>query len=151
MSIWSKNRNLWRDVSSFEIFLKETDNLSIALSKDEFVSIDFLNISNNLDDLLQSYEMKFGPMEDPLFFFTFAQANAFFLQVGKKYDELGATRIAYIVNGFKEALTKHLLYPTFDETIMKSIDDTFMQFANDYDKSWFTQNRHKFYPVSLLK
>jgi hypothetical protein len=148
MSIWSKNKHLWRDVKSYETYLKETDKLVYALSKENFVSNDFLNIANNLDELFQSYEKNFGPIEDPMFFFTFAQANAIFLQVGKKYDELGATRLAYIVNGFKEGLTKHLLYPTFDEMVMQSIDDTFMQFANDYDKNWFTQNRNKFYPVT---
>ena len=151
MSFWDKNKRLWRDNSSFEIYLKATKDLTKALSKETFLANDFLNIANNLDDMFQSYEMKYGPMEDPLFFFMFAQSNALFLQVGKNYDELGASRVAYIVNGFKEALNKNLLYPTFDEMTLKSIDDTFLQFANDYDKEWFSMNRHKFYPVSSLQ
>lgn len=151
MSIWDKNKHLWRDLASFDIYFKATDKFVVALSKDQFLASDFLDIANELDNLMQYYEINFGPIEDPLFFLTFAQANAIFLQVGKKFDELGAARIAYIANGFKEALTKHMLYPTFDELILKSIDDTFMQFANDYDREWFLQNRHKFYPVSSLQ
>jgi hypothetical protein len=151
MSIWEKNKQLWRDSTSFDKFFEETIKLSVAFSKNEFDAKDFLIVANNLDDLMQSYENNYGPIEDPLFFLVFAQANALFLQVGKEFDELGATRIGYIVNSFKEALTKHLLYPTFDETVLQSIDDTFMQFANDYDKNWFTKNRYKFFPVSSLQ
>jgi len=148
---WSKNINLWRDPTAFEKYRAETMNLVAAVSKTPLDAEDFLEISNSLDDIFQAYEKKYGPMEDPLFFFTFAQANALFLQVGKKFDELGRNRVAYIVNGFKEALTKHLLYPSFDEMILKSIDDTFLQFANDYDKTWFSQNRSKFFPISSLQ
>lgn len=151
MNIWNKNKHLWRDIKSFSIYLREANNLFSSFSKDPLNSNDFLNIANNLDDLLQSYEKRYGPIEDPLFFLTFAQANAAFLQIGKKYDELGSARIGYIINGFKEALTKHLLHPSFDELMLKSIDETFMQFANDYDKNWFSQNRLKFYPVSSLQ
>jgi len=148
---WGKNKRLWRDLSSFENYLIETNNLVLSISKSELIPMDFLKIATSLDDIFQSYEKKCGPMEDPLFFFTFAQANALFLQVGKEYDELGPTRKAYIVNGFKEALTKHLLYPSFDEMILKSIDDTYMQFATDFDKTWFVQNRPKFFPFSTLQ
>lgn len=151
MTIWNKNKYLWRDESSFAIYLKATEDLQVALAKGKFIATDFLNIANNLDDMFQLYENKFGPMEDPLFFFLFAQANAIFLQVGKKFDEICGSRVAYIVNGFKEALNKNMLYPTFDEMILKSIDDTFLQFANEYDKEWYSMNRHKFYPVSNLQ
>jgi len=145
---WGKNKILWRDPIAFEKYIDETKNLIASVSKDTFNAEDFLKIANSLDDIFQSYEKKYGPMEDPIFFFIFAQANALFLQIGKKFDELGRNRVAYIANGFKEALTKHLLYPSFDETVLKSIDDTFFQFANDFDKSWFSQNRSKFLPIS---
>lgn len=151
MNNWEKNKKLWRDIGSFNIFLNETLKLSDAFSKSEFNANDFLNVANNLDDLMQLYEKNYGPIEDPLFFLVFAQANAAFLQVGKQFDELGETRIAYIVNGFKEALTKHLLYPSFNEIVLQSIDDTFMQFANEYDKNWYIQNRSKFYPISSMQ
>ncbi len=138
---------MWRDEDSFEIFLKETEAFWNAVSNETSTAKNYLTIANNLDDLLLSYEKKFGPIEDPLYFFIFAQVNTLFLYVGKEYDELGTARIGYVINGLKEALTKHLLYPSFDEKILHSIEVSFLHYSNDYDKNWYIQNKLKFCPI----
>jgi len=151
MNIWNKNEKLWRDQTAFEIYLQSTSRLTNSVSKKELIASEFLEIANDLDDMMQAYEKKFGPIDDPLFFFTFAQCNALFLQVGKQYDSLGSLRVGYIINGFKECLTKHLLYPSFNEMILNSIFDTYVQFANENDMNWFKQNKPKFLPFSSLQ
>lgn len=141
------NRSLWRDPNAFELFQEAVRLLSQEVSKDTIDPSVLLQIANMMDDIFQSYEKRHGPMEDPLFFWWFASANAFFLQVGKKLDEIGSARIGFVVNGYKEALNKHLLYPSFPGDMLKIVYQNMEQFANNYDKEWMFMNHSKFQPI----
>ena len=72
------NERLWRDSNAFELFREAVSLLSQAVSKDTINPSELLNIANMMDDIMQSYEKRYGPIEDPLFFWWFATANAFF-------------------------------------------------------------------------
>jgi len=141
------NERLWRDSNAFELFREAVSLLSQAVSKDTINPSELLNIANMMDDIMQSYEKRYGPIEDPLFFWWFATANAFFLQVGKKLDEVGTPRIGYVVNGYKEAINKHLLYPTFPADMLKIAYENMEQFAGNYDREWMFRNHSKFKPI----
>lgn len=142
------NKHLWRDSKSVDQFIKAVTLFRQAASKDEIDSSEILISCNMLDDMMQQYEAQYCPIEDPLFYWWFASANALFLQVGKSFDELGSARIGYIVNGYKEAFTKHLLYPTLTAELLTVAYENLEQFANDHDKKWISNNRSKFKPIA---
>ncbi len=144
MYSWDMNKHLWQDEKAFKGFEIAVVGMSKASLDNPF---DFKMIADILDGIMQSYETKYGPIEDPIFFWYFATSNAFFLQTGKKFDELGRARIAYIMNGYKEGLTKHLLYPSYTKVMMDVIFENVEQFANDHDNVWFSSNKHKFVPI----
>lgn len=147
MFSFDMNKKLWRDAKTFELFMGAVSSLRQATSRERYDAKEFLEVSNVLDDIMQSYENRYGSIEDPIFFWSFATANAMFLQVGKRFDKMGSTRIAYIVNGYKEGLNKHLLYPSYPEGMMQSIFGNMAQFANEEDREWISINRDKFVPV----
>jgi len=146
---WHLNKRLWRSNSHYDRYITITNRLSVLFSNKPYIASNFLNVANGLNDIMQEYESTYCAMEDPMFYFAFSISNALFLQVGKKFDEMGARRIGYIVNGYKEGLTKHLLYPSYTLPILKSIIETYFQFANDSDKSWLDNNKYKFVPFEL--
>ncbi len=143
-----KNSILWHDKESLDIFTSTVHRLGNIMSSDNVDPKSILSEANKLDDLMQSYEKRYGPIEDPLFFWWFATANALFMQIGNKLDpELGTVRIAYVMNGYKEGLNKHLLYPSYTNLMMDVIFENMEQFANEHDKVWISNNRHKFVPL----
>jgi len=142
------NKHLWSTHDWFDMFSQAATAFMNAVSREAVDHLEILKVANIMDDIMQSYEKQNGPIEDPLFFWYFATANAFFLQIGKKFDELGTSRIAYIVNGYKEALNKHLLYPTFPANMLNVALENMQMFANDYDKEWLSRNQGKFLPIS---
>lgn len=146
---WDLNNRLWRSDKHWLRYISATNSLNRSMSNQPYIADDFLTIANNLDDIMQDYELNYCQIEDPMFFFAFATSNALFLQIGKKFDEMGSTRIGYIVNGYKEGLTKHLLYPSYNLAILKVLIETFFQFANDDDKNWLNDNRFKFVPYEI--
>ncbi len=142
------NKNLWKDQKYFYDFLNAVSLLSKATSKEDVDPKEILDTTNMLDDIMQDYENRYGSIDDPIFFWYFATANATFLQFGKQFDELGSARIGYIVNGYKEGLNKHLLYPSYSALMMEAVFENMEQFANDHDKKWIITNRDKFIPIS---
>lgn len=146
MYSWDMNRYLWKDVKAFDTF-------GIAVVGMHKASLDnpkdFQMIADIFDGIMQTYEERYGPIEDPIFFWYLATCNAFFLQVGNKFDDLGVSRVAYIVNGYKEGLTKHLLYPSYTKLMMDVIFENMEQFANEHDKVWISSNKHKFVPIPI--
>ncbi len=108
---------------------------------------ELLSIANIMDDIMQSYEGIYGAIEDPLFFWWFATANAFLLRVIKRLDDIGPPRIGYVVNGYKEALSKHLLYPTFPADMLKIAYENMEQFASYHEREWMLRNYSKFEPA----
>jgi hypothetical protein len=141
------NKNLWATPDWFEIFSQAVSAFMNAVSRNPIDHLELLKIANVLDDLMQGYEKIYGPIEDPLFCWHFATANAFFLQVGKKFDEIGSARISYIINGYREALTKHLLYPSFTAIMLNLALENLEQFGNDNVKEWLLRNKSKFEPI----
>ena len=142
------NEDLWKDYKYFEDFLRAVSLLGKSASKESIDPKETLDIANMLDDIMQGYEKRYGPVNDPIFLWYFASANATFLQVGKEFDELGSARIGYIVNGYKEGLNKHLLYPSYSAVMIDAVFENMEQFANDHDKKWIIANRDKFVPIS---
>lgn len=141
------NKNLWRDSKAFDLFSEAVFLLRQAVSEENIDASEVLKAANIMDDIMQRYESCYCPIDDPIFFWWFATANAFFLQTGKTFDEIGSARIGYIVNGYKEALNKHLLYPSFSAEMIKIVFQNMEQFANDHDKEWMFKNHTKFKPV----
>jgi hypothetical protein len=148
MFSYDMNKSLWRDEALFDLFLKGMATFAQAISRDRWDPAEFQLVANFLDEIMQQYERKHGSIEDPIFYHAFATSNAMFLQTGKKLDEVGSARIAYIVNGYKEGLTKHLLYPSFPATMIEVAFDNMEQFANNEDKKWVVENKPKFRPIA---
>jgi len=142
------NKSLWIEAKAFDLFSDAVLLVRQAVSEEKIDVAEVLKATNMMDDIVQRYESRYCPMDDPIFFWWFATANAIFLQETKKFDELGGARIGYIVNGYKEALTKHLLYPSFSAEMLEIAHENMGQFANDYDKEWMAKNYAKFKPVS---
>jgi Flp pilus assembly protein TadD len=142
------NKGLWRDSNAFAIYLKAQLTLAEAGSCEPLDPDKFLAVANMLDDMMQAYERKHGPIEDPLFYWLFATANASFLQIGHKFDEMGPTRIAFAMNGYKEGLNRHLLSPSFTSLALQVAFENIEQMGNDSDKEWLAKNKSKFIPIS---
>jgi hypothetical protein len=142
------NKHLWVTPDWFEIFSQAVSAFMNAVSRNPMDHLELLYIANVLDDLMQEYENLNGSIKDPLFYWYFATANAFFLQVGKKFDELGSSRVNYIVNGYKEALNKHLRYPSFTAVMLNVACENMEMFADDHDKEWLLGNKGNFEPIS---
>ena len=145
MYSWNMNKHLWKNEDHFKGFEIAVEGMHKHASLDN--PSDFKMIADILDGIMQSYEKNYGPIEDPIFLWYFATSNAFFIQTGHKFDELGRSRIAYIMNSYKEGLNKHLLYPSYTQLMMDVIFENMGQFANEDDKTWISRNRNKFVPI----
>lgn len=96
------NEHLWEDSQSFDSFYKVILTLNHGV-KDRISDPTFFSyIANKLDEVMALYETSDRPILDPIFFWSFAASNAMFLLVGQEFDELGPSRISYIMNGHKE-------------------------------------------------
>ena len=141
------NRNLWQDIKFHDEFIQEIQLMSELFSKEERSPNNFLEITNRLDDIMQAYESKHGPIEDPIFFWKFALSTGLSLDADNDPFANNQYRIAVIINGYKEGLTKHLVYPSFTsfmiETALNSIDEL----AGEHNKQWLAVNRDKFVPI----
>ncbi|MEZ5196821.1 MAG: hypothetical protein R2764_10575 [Bacteroidales bacterium] len=146
---WDLNKRLWRNESYFFGYLTATTLFNVVLAEKPYKSSDFLTIANELDDIMQAYEKSNGQIEDPMFFFAFATVNALFLQMEQKSDEMGSARIGYVVNGYKEGLTKHVLYPSYTSSLLEIIFDKYSMFANETDQKWLRDNKYKFVPYEI--
>lgn len=142
------NKRLWKDVDIFERFHYTILMLNKEVAENNFDPKMFLNYANKLDDILQEYEGKYGSIEDPIFFWSFATANALFLLVGKKYDELGPARIAYVINGYMEGLNKHEIYPSYPKIYIEKAFEHMKPFAKGKDAEWIDKNQNSFVPIS---
>jgi hypothetical protein len=146
---WDLNQRLWRNESYFNGYLMTTTMLNVLMAEKPYKANEFLTIANEFDDIMQAYEKAYSQIEDPMFYFAFSTANALFLQTGNKFDQMGSARIGYIVNGYKEGLTKHVLYPSYTSQILNAIYDSYSQFANKIDLKWLVENKYKFVPFDI--
>lgn len=140
------NKQLWRNDDLFDQFLEAVNLFRQSVSKNPIVAQEVLSATNIMDDVMQLHESQYGPINDPIFFWWFATANTLFLQAGKAFDEIGAARIGYIVNGYKEALNKHSQFPSLPSDMLKIAFEHMDQFASESDKTWLVSNRSRFKP-----
>lgn len=141
------NKRLWKDEALFERFHYTVLMLSKTVADQNWDSSVFLNYANKLDDIMQEYESRYGEIEDPLFFWSFATSNALFLLIGKKYDEAGPIRIKYILNGYIEGLQKHTKYPSYPKIYIDKAFEHMSPFAEGEAAEWINVNRAKFTPI----
>jgi hypothetical protein len=141
------NRRLWKDEVLFQSFYGAVLLLNKSVADQNWNPITFLDCANILDDVMQKYERQYGPVEDPIFYWSFATANALFLLIGKKYDELGPVRVQYVLNGYKEGLEWHLLHPSFPRIYIDKAFEHMSPFAEAEDEKWMAENRGRYAPI----
>jgi hypothetical protein len=141
------NKHLWRDNDLFESFHYQILKMNKAVSDQNWDPLVFLGCANNLDKIMQEYEEQHGSIEDPIFYWSFATANALFLLIGKSYDFLGPTRISYVLNGYREGLNKHKKYPSYPAIYIEKAFEHMAPFAEGEDEKWINDNRHSFVPI----
>jgi hypothetical protein len=141
------NKRLWGDDKLFGSFLGCYLQLigHIVMEK-EYNASYLLDITNKLDDIMQEYEGKYGPLEDPQFYWTFATANAYFLFQGGK-DKIGNLRIKYVVNGYIEALERHNRYPSLSKDCIDEAFSNMKPFLAEDGEKWMIENRNKYLPL----
>jgi tetratricopeptide (TPR) repeat protein len=139
------NKNLWRDTKFFDVFIGGAAVFHKLLSEGQKSPDAFVTVANMFDDLMQDYEKEYGPIEDPIFFWYFSTVNGLALRANN--DEVGRTRMRYLVNGYKEGLMKHLLYPSYQAFMIDTAVKNIEEFANDQDKAWLSMNINKFTPL----
>jgi hypothetical protein len=142
------NKALWRDESSFNKYFHTLLAFNKTVADGNMNPKLFLEYANRLDDIMQEYEGKVGPIDDPIFLWSFAMANALFLLAGKQYDEMGETRIAYVMNGYKEGLYKHIEYPSYPKMYIEKAFEHIAYFGTDRDREWINANRSQFVPIA---
>ena len=141
------NEHLWEDSQSFDSFYKVILALNHGV-KDRISDPTFFSyIANKLDEVMALYETPDRPILDPIFFWSFAASNAMFLLVGQEFDELGPSRISYIMNGHKEGLYKHKKYPSYPQLYINKAFEHMAAFAQENDMDWINDNKHAFHPI----
>jgi hypothetical protein len=141
------NKRLWKDASIFESFHKTVLMLNKTVADQDWNPNTFLTYADELDNIMQKYEESYDQIEDPIFYWSFATANALFLLIGKKYDELGSTRIAYIVNGYQSGLEFHTKYPSYPKIYIDKAFEHMAPFADGEDATWLKKNRYTYTPI----
>jgi hypothetical protein len=101
------NRHLWKDDDVFEKYLEFALHLNKAVFDNTSEPKVFQICSKMFDSVMEYYEPRHGTIEDPIFHWSDATANALFLLIGKSFDSLGPARISYVLNGYKESLSWH--------------------------------------------
>ncbi|PIQ08115.1 MAG: hypothetical protein COW71_13570 [Ignavibacteriales bacterium CG18_big_fil_WC_8_21_14_2_50_31_20] len=141
------NKELWADKELFNEYFKIVLLLNKAVKDEKWEPLIFLDLANRLDSVMQKYEQKYDRILDPIFYWSFATANALFLLIGKKYDELGDTRISYIINGYQEGLYLHQTYPSYPRIYIDKAFEHMSPFAKGEDANWIKINRSNFIPI----
>ena len=141
------NRHLWKDKELFTSFHRHILEMDKAVSEQNWDPLVFLGCANNLDKIMQEYEQRHGSIEDPIFYWSFATANALFLLIGKSYDSLGPARIGYVLNGYREGLYKHQKYPSYPPIYIEKAFEHMAPFAEGDDETWINENRNAFVPI----
>ncbi|MDA3896124.1 MAG: TerB family tellurite resistance protein [Desulfobacteraceae bacterium] len=141
------NKHLWKDKTLFTLFHQTVLKMNKTVADQNWNPNLFLDYANKLDEIMNAYEGRNGYLYDPIFFWSFATANAHFLLIGKKYDELGDTRESYVINGYREGLNKHIKYPSYPKMYIDKAFEHMSPFAEGEDAKWIKENRYKFIPV----
>ena len=141
------NKSLWKDSESYSVFagvyLQLIHHLTTA---EDYEVSSLLSYANQLDDLMQEYEDKYGSIEDPQFYWAFATANAYFLFQGGK-DEIGASRGQYVISGYMAALERHTLYPSLSADCIDEALGNMASFVDEDGKRWISENHNKYTPL----
>ena len=141
------NKRLWKDESIFKDFHKTVLLLNKTVADQDWNPNTFLNYADDLDDIMQQYESRHDQIEDPIFYWSFATANALFLLIGKKYDQLGPTRVAYVMNGYKSGLEFHKKYPSYPKIYIDKAFEHMGPFATGENAAWLKNNRNTYKPI----
>lgn len=147
MSFIDQNEYLWEDKFFCYKYQKISFKLGKIYLKEKKFPSDILEIVNDFRVLKEYYEEKIGEIQDPTFYFSYSQVNSLLLMTEAKPEELRShPRNALVIDNLKIGLMKHLLYPTYDESLLKLISHSFYAFANENDLNWFKMNSEKFIP-----
>jgi hypothetical protein len=145
------NKELWKDDELFNEFFTITLNLNKTVIDQNWDASLFLNYANSLDKVMQAYEGIYSSIEDPIFYWTFATANALFLIKTNEFDEVGYVRFEYVLNGFREGLSRHQLHPSYPAIYITKAFEYMSIFAKlAYGNShaeWIEKNRDNFVPI----
>ncbi len=141
------NKHLWRSDAIFKKFHHVALLLNKDVAEQNFEAGRFREYANSLDQLMIDYEGLHGAINDPIFFWTFATANALFLLIGKQYDELGPARRRYVINGYIEGLNRHLEHPSFPAIYIEKAFEYMHIFAENQDVGWIDNNKERFIPI----
>lgn len=142
------NQNLWKNRTYYEVFLKQVTKFENAMLENPYNPYICRDIANNLDDLRQLYEIKYGDIKDPLFYYYFASANAMFLNKVKARDSLTDIRKKWIINGFKEGLRRHEMIGCYTKEFIKVAIYCIEKFSNGAESYWIEQNKYKWKGVN---
>jgi hypothetical protein len=141
------NKKLWADENIFNDYFAVVLKLNKTVIDQDWDASKFRYYANQLDSIMQQYENEHDGIKDPLFYWSFATANALFLLIGRKYDELGAARVRYVINGYREGLYKHETYPSYPKIYIDKAFEHMMPFAEGDDADWIEENRNNFLPI----
>ena len=141
------NKKLWADEKLFNEYFAILIILNKTVIDQDWDATKFLDYAKQLNSVMQRYEDAYGTLKDPIFYWSFAMANAMFLLIGRKYDELGAVRVSYVINGFREGFTWHQVYPSYPKIYIDKAFEHMAPFVEGDDAVWIEENRDKFMPI----